>query len=139
MAYFLYPLKVDLSSTNLKMVSGDAQVHLCIANHGKTPLGPYLMAIVAHADILKRELLLVHGRRSKQGCFNALLKPRRSDVRDIADLLNGLDLMATTLCLTIADGNVTSNLLVFAEHIRSWHLRIAESYPASVQAKRLGK
>ena len=31
LAYFLYPLKVDLSCTYLKVVFGNAQVHLCIA------------------------------------------------------------------------------------------------------------
>ena len=121
------------------MVLGNAQVHLGIANHGESFLCSYLMVIVAHADILKREFLLVHGCRSKQGCFNSLLEPRGSDVAGIADLLNGFDLMAYTLCLTIANGNITGNLLVFAKLIRSWNLGIALSYPTGVQTKCLSK
>ena len=42
------------------MVLGNAQVHLGIANHGESFLCSYLMVIVANADILKREFLLVH-------------------------------------------------------------------------------
>ena len=57
------------------MVFGNAQIHLCIADHGESLLGTYLMAIVTHANILKRELLLVHGSRSKQSCFHPLLQP----------------------------------------------------------------
>ena len=37
----LYPVKVSFSSNNLEMTFGDAQVHLRIANHGKTFLGSY--------------------------------------------------------------------------------------------------
>ena len=57
----------------------------------------YLMAIVAYAYILKRELLLVHGSRSKQGSFNSLLEPRRGDVTGIADLFDSLDFVTNTL------------------------------------------
>ncbi len=59
--YFLYPLKVDLSGTYLKVVFGDTKIHLRMANHGESLLGSYLMTVVVHADILKRELLLVYG------------------------------------------------------------------------------
>ena len=121
-SFISYPFKLILSSTNLKMELGNAQVHLCIANHGKSLLGSYQMTVVLHSNVFKRKLLLIHGCRSKQGCFNSLLEPRGSDVAGIADLLNGFDLMAYSLCFTIADGNVTGNLLAFFKHIGSWHL-----------------
>ena len=90
------------------------------------------------------------GGRRKQGCFDASTEPRWSDVTGIlgrtkcpygraTDLLNGLDFMAYTLCLTIADGNVAGNLLIIAELIRSWHLRVRETDPTGVQAKCLGE
>jgi len=58
------------AGANLKVVFGDAQVHLGIANHGDAFLSSYLMAVVAHADILKRELLLVHGSRKISSLWN---------------------------------------------------------------------
>ena len=95
------------------MIFGNAQIHLRITYHGESLLGTYLMTIVAHANIFKRELLLVHGSRSKQGCFNSLLEPGRSDTAGIADLLDSLDLMSDTLSLTITDGYVTGYLFPF--------------------------
>ena len=36
-----------------------------MANHGKALLGSYLMVIVFHSDVLKRELLLVNGQKGQ--------------------------------------------------------------------------
>ena len=139
--FFLYPLKVDLSSSNLKVVFRNAQVHLGIANHGESFLGPHLMAAAIHAHVLKHELLLVHGGWGEQGSLNALPEPRRSDVRVVvgraAHLFNGLDLMARALCLAIADGDIRLDDLAFFQHVCVGNLLIAQSHPAGVQAKRL--
>lgn len=99
------------------MVFGNAQVHLGIANHGESLLGTYLMAIIIHAQVLKRELLLVHGGWSKQGGLNALLEPRRSGLAGVAHLLNCFDLMARALRLTIADGDIRLDNLALIKHI----------------------
>ena len=48
-----YPIKVVLPSTYLKVVFGNAQVHLYIANHGESLLDSHLMTIITHAYILK--------------------------------------------------------------------------------------
>lgn len=75
------------------------------------------MASVFHSNVFKRKFLLVYGCRSKQCCFNAFLKPRWGDVTGITHLLNGLDLVATTLCLTITDGNICLDNLTFFQYI----------------------
>ena len=79
------------------MTFGNAQIHLCIANHGESLLGSNLMLAILYTDMLKRELLLVHGCRSKQGRFNTLPEPSWCDVTGITDFLYALDLVTDTL------------------------------------------
>ena len=75
-----HPVEVFLSGTELKVILGDAQIHLRVAHYGEPPLGKHLVPVILHTHVLEPELLLVHGRRSKQSRFHAPSEPGRRDM-----------------------------------------------------------
>ena len=89
------------------MILRYAEIQLGIANQREASFGDYLCRLAVFGGyIFKEELLLVHGCRGKQGCFDTLAEPQRGDVAGIARFSYGLDLMTDSLCLTIADGDI---------------------------------
>ena len=87
------------------MILRNAEIHLCKSYQREASFGDYLGRLaVSGGYIFKEELLLVHGCRGKQGCFDTLAEPRWGDITCITYFFYGLDLMADSLSLTIADG-----------------------------------
>ena len=81
------------------MILRNAEIHLCKSNQREASFGDYLCRLaVSGGYIFKEELLLVHGCRGKQGCFDTLAKPRGGDVAGVARFSYGLDLMTDSLC-----------------------------------------
>lgn len=101
----------------------------------KFPSCLYLMTIVIHADILKREFLLITCCWGKQCNFYSSFEPGRSNITGIADFLNALNFVTNTLCLTVTKGNHADKFLVFAYIICIWNLAVRETNPTGVQSQ----
>lgn len=117
------------------MILHNTKVHLAVPYHGEDRLGRNLrdLAVVPEAEILEVELLLVDGRRRKERCIYAFFEPLRSEVAGVADLPGVLDLMTGAMCLPVAEGNVTADLLSVLQLIGAGNLAIANAGPAGVQ------
>ena len=67
------------SSGDFKMQTGDAKVHLGVANQRETATGFHLRhSTVSNFEQFKEETLLIDSCRGQQGCLNALTKPSRT-------------------------------------------------------------
>ena len=123
------------------MVLYDSKVHLAVADHGEDGLCRDLgdFAVVPKAEVLQIELLLVDCRRSQYGRIDALVEPPRGDVAGVADLLDAFHLVAISMRLSIAQGDIASDLLPVCKLIGSGDLPVAESRPAGIQPQGLGQ